>query len=132
MVGSFLYPKNPKEVIRLNNLERLKMEIRDINLTEEEQSIYLQENALNPTIEYSPESVTNKRNILKTALSILESIANNPATMKNYKKDDITVSQFAENIQSRIDQLERKIRQMSINDEAGESNYFMMFKGETV
>lgn len=113
----------------MNNLQRLQLEIKDINLTQAELSIYLQENSLAPTDEYNPESNTSKRNILKTALSILESIANNPATMKNYKQDDITVSQFSENIQARIDQLERKIRQMSVNDEIAESNYFMLFKG---
>lgn len=114
----------------MNNLERLKLEIKDINLTEPELSIYLQENSLTPTEEYNPELNTNKRNILKTALSILESIANNPNLMKNYKKDDITISQFSENIQARIEQLERKIRQMSINDEVAESSYFMLFKGQ--
>lgn len=46
--------------------------------------------------------------------------------MKNYKQDDISVSQFAENIQSRIDQLERKIRTMKTDDE---TNFFMLFNG---
>lgn len=113
----------------MTNLERLQMEIKDIVLTEDEQEVYLQENSLSPDGEYNPQSIINKRNILKTALSILESIANNPTTMKNYKKDDITISKFSENIQNRIEQLERKIRQMSINDEMSDSNYFMLFNG---
>ena len=49
-------------------------------------------------------------NILKSALSILESVANQPALMKDYKQDDISISQFHENLQNRIDQLEIKIR----------------------
>jgi hypothetical protein len=113
----------------MTNLQRLELETKGIELAQIESEVYLQENSLTPTDEYNPQSNTNKRNILKTALSILESIANNPSTMKNYKQDDVTISEFAENLQSRIDQLERKIRQMSINDEVAESNYFMLFKG---
>lgn len=111
----------------MNNLQRLQLEIQGINLSQNELSIYLQESNLQPFDEYQPQSATNKRNIYRTALSILESIANNPSTMKNYKQDDISVSDFAENIQSRIDQLERKIRTMPV-DEQGNSNFFMLFQ----
>ena len=114
----------------MNNIERLQLEIKDISLTEEEIAIYLQENSLQPYEEYNPSSASNKRDIFRTTLSILESIANNPATMKNYKKDDITISQFSENIQNRIEQLQRKIRQMSIAEDNQESNFFMLFKGD--
>ena len=110
----------------MTNLQRLLLEVQSINLQQDELSIYLQENDLQPHNEYIPSSQLNKRNIYRTALSILESIANNPATMKNYKMDDTTVSDFSDNIQNRIDQLERKIRTMPI-DEQTDSNYFMLF-----
>lgn len=90
--------------------------------------MYLEENGLKHTDEYIPSSNANKRNIYKSALAILESIANNPMLMKNYKQDDMTVSAFAENIQSRIDQLERKIRQMQNDEGNGESSFFMLFQ----
>jgi len=109
------------------NSERLQLEIQGITLSQDELSIYLQENGLEPTLEYNPQSNVSKRNILKTALSILESIANNPSMMKSYKQDDITISQFAENLQNRIDQLERKIRQMANTDEYSDTNFFMLF-----
>ena len=108
------------------NSERLLIETKGITLTPDEINVYLQENGLDPTIEYNPSLTTNKRNILKTALSILDSIANNPTAMKNYKEDDISVSQFAENLQNRIDQLERKIRQMADSD-INDSSFFMLF-----
>ena len=111
----------------MTNKERLEIEIKNINLSENEKEIYLEESELDPEEEYNPSSNNNKRNILKTALSILESIANDPAAMKNYKQDDITVSQFSENLQNRIDQLERKIRQMSTTDNNNEDNFFMLF-----
>lgn len=110
----------------MTNLQRLLLEIKSINLQQEELSIYLQENGLQPHDEYQANSLSAKRNIYRTALSILESIANNPSTMKNYKMDDTTVSDFADNIQNRIDQLERKIRTMPL-DEQSDSNFFMLF-----
>lgn len=100
----------------MTNLERLKIEIKGIDYTDDELSIYLQENDLNPNDIYDPNNKINHRNILKTALAILESVANNPTLMKTYKTDDMTITQFSENLQNRIDALERKIRQISIND----------------
>lgn len=100
----------------MTNLERLKIEIKGIDYTDDELSIYLQENDLNLNDIYDPNNKINHRNILKTALAILESVANNPQLMKEYKTDDMTITQFSENLQNRIDALERKIRQISIND----------------
>lgn len=96
----------------MQNIERLKLEIQGIEYTTEELTIFLLENGLNATTEYIPNSNTNKKGILKTALSILEAIANNPQAMKSYKTEDISVMEFAQNIQSRIDQLDRKIRML--------------------
>lgn len=110
----------------MTNLQRLLLEIKSINLQQDELSIYLQENGLNPHDEYQANSLSAKRNIYRTALSILQSIANNPQNLKNYRVDDMTISDFADNIQSRIDQLDRKIRTMPI-DELADSNYFMLF-----
>lgn len=111
------------------NYDRLLMEIKGIDLTLDEIEIYLAENSLVGTVEYVPSSNTNKRNILKAALSILESVANQPELMKNYKQDDISVSQFHENLTSRIDALEIKIRQ--IPDDAltyqDGASFFMLF-----
>lgn len=113
----------------MTNNDRLIMEIKGIDLTSNEIDVYLAENDLVATTEYVPTSNTNKRNILKTALSILESVANQPELMRNYKMDDISVSQFHENLMSRIDQLEIKIRQ--IPDDAAiyqdGASFFYMF-----
>lgn len=113
----------------MTNNERLLMEIKGIELTTAEIDIYLAENNLTATAEYSPTSNTNKRNILKTALSILESVANQPALMKNYKQDDISVSQFHENLMSRIESLEIKIRQIpdDANTYQDGAQFFCMF-----
>ena len=101
----------------MTNLERLKLEIKGIDLTDDELSIYLAENELNPNDEYNPKDKTTHKNILKTALAILESIANNPQLMKEYKTDDITITQFSDNLNARIDALDRKIRQIPDNND---------------
>jgi hypothetical protein len=113
----------------MTNLERIKMETKGIGYPDVELSIYLQENRLDPNAEYDPQSNTNKKAIYATALSLLESLANQPQLMKSYKDDDITVSDFAEALQNRIDQLERRIRMMSTSDDvtSGNSNVFMLF-----
>lgn len=110
----------------MTHLERIRFEVQGISLDDTILSIYLEENDLLPYEEYNPLSNTSKKNIHKTALSILESIANNPTLLKNYKADDVTVSAFAENIQARIDQLERKIRQMKIDGQE-DSSFFYLF-----
>lgn len=111
----------------MTNLQRLMLEIKGIDLDQNELAVYLAENGLNPHDEYNPQSATNKRNIYKTALSILESIANNIQLMKNYKHDDMTVTDFHENLLNRIDQLERKIRSMKTDEENQTGNVFMLF-----
>lgn len=94
----------------MTNLDRLNMEIEGVALTMEKSIVYLEENDLVGTDNYNPQSKTNKKNILKTALSILEGIANNPQLMKSFKLEDMTITQFSENLQNRIDALDRKIR----------------------
>ena len=110
----------------MTNLQRLNLEVQGIELTPEEATVYLAENGLVATEEYNPSSNTNKRAILSTALSILESLANNPTLMRQMKADDITISDFSDNLMNRIDQLTRTIRQMSVSDN-NDSNLFMLF-----
>lgn len=111
----------------MTNYDRLEMEIRGITLMVGEYSIYLAEAGLIDSDEYDPQSNSNKRKIYSAALAILNSIANNPTLMKNYKEDDISVSDFAESLQNRIDQLERQIRMMSVSDDSSTTNTFMLF-----
>lgn len=112
----------------MNNLQRLEMETKGINLSQQELTIYLQENNLQPFDQYNPQSATNKKAIYQSALSILESIANNPTNLKNYRLDDMTVSDFADSLMTRIDQLERKIKTLKTDEQlANESNFFMLF-----
>ena len=112
----------------MNNLQRLELETKGIQLSQSELTIYLKENDLQPFDEYNPQSATNKKMIYQSALSILESIANNPVNLKSYRLDDMTVSDFADSLMARIDQLDRKIRLLKTDEQIqNESNFFMLF-----
>ena len=104
------------------NIERLQMEIVGLDLPHEELNIYLQEEGLDRYSEYNASSIANKRAIYASALSVLNSLANQPHLMKNYKQDDMTVSEFAKQLQNRINQLEMKVRQMP-NSDATPTNF---------
>ncbi|MEZ2660610.1 hypothetical protein ACBP89_21495 [Aneurinibacillus aneurinilyticus] len=113
----------------MTNAERLLMEITGINLTPTEIEVYLAEKGLQSATVYEPLNKMNTIAIYEVALSVLESIANNPEFMKTRKFDDMTIDKFAENLQNRIDQLERKIRKMKSDlQTASQSNFFMLFR----
>jgi len=102
-------------------LDRIKIELQDISFSDIELTVLAQENGItNPTSDYDPTSNTAKRAIYSTVLSVLEAIANNPNLMKNYKNEDMSIMDFADSIQNRISQLERKIRLLPADD-AGEN-----------
>ena len=109
----------------MNNLQRVELEVRGVELGQNELIVYLQENGLNPHDEYNPQSLTAKRAIYQTAQSVLEGIANNPDLMKSIKMDDMTISDFHENLMARIDHLEKKIRKMKTD--TANTDIFMLF-----
>ena len=113
--------------MNITNLERLKIEIKGIALSNAEIHIYLAENGLYQHDAYNATSNSNKRAIYAAALSALESIANNPSMMKSIKVDDMTVSEFHDNLMKRIDQLEGKIRTMPKDDDGSGTGYFLMY-----
>lgn len=111
------------------NIERVKMEVKGITLTDDEWSVYLSENGLIHNEVYQPNVPLNKKKVYMTALSVLESVANNPSMMKDYVIDDMTVSQFHENLMARIDQLQNKIDnlQVEVPEQDNNSSFFMLF-----
>lgn len=111
------------------NIERIKLEVKGITLTDTEWEVYLSENGLIPNEVYQPNVQLNKKKIYMTALSILESVSNDINLMKNYVIDDMTVSQFHENLMARIDQLQNKIDNLQVEDTntTSDSSFFMLF-----
>lgn len=125
---AFFYIQKLKGGIHMamTNLERVKMEV-GITMPDDQLSVYLEEEGLTPTDIYDSSSPVSKRKLLLTTLAILNSVANNPSYMKNYKEDNIAVSAFAENIQNRIDQIERKLRLLPTDANKNESSTFFLF-----
>lgn len=76
----------------MNNLQRLEMEAKGMDFSQNELIVYLQENGLSPHEDYNATSADSKKAIYQTALSVLESVANNPSLMKNIRLDDRTVT----------------------------------------
>ncbi len=111
------------------NIDRVKMEVKGINLTDSEWEVYLSESGLITNEVYQPNVLLNKKKVYMTALSILESVANNPSTMKDYVIDDMTVSQFHENLMARINQLQNKIDNLKedVKSIESDSSFFMLF-----
>ena len=114
----------------VDNQTRLEMEIKGVKISDREIKVYLKENGLNYLDEYDTSSKTNLKQIYQTALAILSSIANNPTTMKNYTTEDISVSNFHEQLLSQIDNLNIKIRNMVDDDFTAESDatFINMFR----
>lgn len=109
----------------MNNLQRIEMETKGIKLTQQELIIYLQENGLNPHEPYHADNLVSQKAVYTTALSILESLANDPENFKNIKMDDMSVDSFSESIHRRINHLTRKIR--TFKTETRDSDVFMLF-----
>lgn len=110
----------------MNNIQRIELETKGIKLTQEELTIYLEENGLEPNLDYQASNPESQRAVYTTTLSILESLANNPENYRNVKMDDMSVSQFAENIQKRIYHLVRKIRSMETDTRSNDT--FMLYQ----
>jgi hypothetical protein len=116
--------------IKITNLERLKMEVQGIDFDDDMLIVYLMENDLTHNAEYDPTSNTNKKAIYQTAVNVLESLANNPQMMKNYKTEDISITHFHTNLLNQIDNLNRKIRTMQNDDMVSDNDatFVWMFK----
>lgn len=116
--------------MNITNLQRLKYDIQGIELDDTQLTVYLAENGLRATDTYDVNDTTNLKGIYATALSVLEGLANNPTMMKAIKLDDMTVSEFSDNIMKRIDQLDNKIRQIKVSDKS--SSTFLLYNWEVI
>lgn len=114
----------------MNYIDRTKLELQNITLTDDEITIRLQESGISdPSTDYNPSFNTDKKAIYTTVLSILESIANDPQQMRTIREEDQSISDVSANLQNRIDQLNRKIRMMdSSDDENNDSSFFSLFR----
>ena len=114
----------------MNILERMKMELLHKDyFTDEEYTIFLQEEGLTPTDEYNKEQ--HKRKMLLAILSVFRALQNDT---DSYKKLSDGVTQFSQSasykyIAERIQALEDEIATLPVpEDEDVNSDVFMFFR----
>ena len=94
----------------MTNLERLKLELANKSyFTDDEYSIFLEENSLTPSETYQ---IGEKLRLLQTVLSIFESLQNNIDLYRSIETEFTTTSSAYENIKTRIDELHKQIAQL--------------------
>lgn len=93
----------------MTNIQRLKLELSNKNYyTDEEYSLFLEENNLTSTSDYNKEE--NQIKLLQTVVNILETLANDVDLMRKIdSKDIISTDQAIKYLSARIDTINRKI-----------------------
>ena len=110
----------------MTNLERLKLELSNKQYyTDDEYSVFLNENNLIPTDTYS--KTTSEIDLLKTVVNILETLSNDVDLMRKIDSKDITsIDQAALYLSKRITSIENKILDLE-EKKNGSSNTTILF-----
>lgn len=110
----------------MTNLERLKLELSNKSYyTDEEYSVFLNENNLVPTDTYN--KVNNEIDLLKTVVNILETLSNDVDLMRKIDSKDITsIDQASLYLSKRITTIENKILDLE-EKKNGNSNTTYLF-----
>ena len=110
----------------MTNLERLKLELSNKSYyTDEEYSVFLNENNLVPTDTYNKDN--NEIDLLKTVVNILETLSNDVDLMRKIDSKDITsIDQASLYLSKRIVSIENKILDLE-EKKNGNSNITYLF-----
>lgn len=110
----------------MTNLERLKLELSNKSYyTDEEYSVFLNENNLIPTDVYNKGN--NEIDLLKTVVNILETLSNDVDLMRKIDSKDITsIDQASLYLSKRIVTIENKILDLE-EKKNGNSNITYLF-----
>lgn len=93
----------------MTNLQRLKLELSNkAYYTDNEYTVFLQENSLISTETYS--KATNETNLLETVIAILETLSNDVDLMRKIDSKDITsIDQAYKYLSQRIQSIKARI-----------------------
>lgn len=110
----------------MTNLERLKLELSNKQYyTDDEYSVFLNENNLIPTDTY--DKTNNEIDLLKTVVNILETLSNDVDLMRKIDSKDITsIDQASLYLSKRIVTIENKILDLE-EKKNGNSNTTILF-----
>lgn len=111
----------------MSNLERLKLELSNKEYyTDDEYSVFLNENNLIPNSDYNKEN--NQINLLETVVSILETLSNEVDLMRKIDtKDIITTEQAFKYLDVRITKVNAKILEIKESKEEKQGNIRPIF-----
>lgn len=92
----------------MTNLERLKLELANKKyFSDEEYGVFLEENGLDPTVEYHKNSYES--NLLQSVVSVLEAIANDTDLMMRIQTEMGTTSDAYQWLSARLNRLNERI-----------------------
>ncbi|WP_338595202.1 hypothetical protein QJR28_09500 [Clostridium baratii] len=111
----------------MTNLGRLKLELNHKNYYKDtEYSVFLEENNLVPTENYV--KADNEINLLKTVVSILETLANDTDLMRKIdNKDIISIDQAYKFLEKRIYRINTKILELQEEQQGVNTNIRPIF-----
>ena len=115
----------PKEVLKMNNLERLKLELSNKEYyTDTEYTVFLQENELQATDVYTK---ANYKQLLFTVIQILETLCNDTDLMRKIDSKEIeSIDQAFKFLRLRIQDIKNKISTLPTEGQQ-HSNIKLMF-----
>ena len=101
----------------MTNLERLKLELSNKEYyTDDEYTVFLEENNLTPTDAY--DKTTMQIKLLETVVTVLETLANDVDLMRKIQTDDVaTIDQAYEWLEKRLNALKNKIQELKIQED---------------
>ena len=111
----------------MTNLQRLKLELSNKPYyTDEEYTVFLQENSLYSTDTYS--KVDDETNLLETVIAILETLSNDVDLMRKIDSKDITsIDQAYKYLSERIQSIKVKIIEIEESKVENYSNIRPLF-----
>lgn len=112
----------------MTNLERLKLELSNKSYyTDEEYSVFLNENNLVPTDTYN--KVNNEIDLLKTVVNILETLSNDVDLMRKIDSKDITsIDQASLYLSKRITSIENKILDLEEKKNGNNNTTYLFYR----
>ncbi|MBI5996813.1 hypothetical protein [Clostridium perfringens] len=111
----------------MTNLERLKLELNNKNYYKDsEYTVFLEENNLVPTGNYI--KADNEINLLKTVVSVLETLANDTDLMRKIdNKDIMSIDQAYKFLEKRIYRINTKIVELQEIKDGTDTNIRPVF-----
>lgn len=111
----------------MTNLERLKLELSNKEYyTDDEYSIFLDENNLVPSSTYS--KAINQINLLETVINVLETLSNDVDLMRKIDSKEITsIDQAYKYLAERVTSIKTKILEIQESQEENTGNIRPIF-----